>query len=295
MRVTNSIADMQYDMQQSQQDLSVALEQVSTSKRVNQLSDDPSASANMVRSLAASTNVDSYTRNVDSVLAKLQTADSALSSVVTSLNQAVTLGTSGANSTMTDANREALAMQVQGILANVVAQANTSYQGSYMFAGSDTSTMPFTSDAASIGGYVYNGNSTVNQVQVGDSISVATNVPGDQIFNSGANVIGSLANLISVLQSGTLTDIGTATIAVSTALNYVSQQRVPLGNSIAQLNSQESYLNQETVTLSTQQTSLVGIDLATAATNLSQAETTNNAVLAAAAKVLPQTLLDYLQ
>jgi flagellar hook-associated protein 3 FlgL len=98
-----------------------------------------------------------------------------------------------------------------------------------------------------------------------------------------------------VLQSGTLTDIGTATIAVSTALNYVSQQRVPLGNSIAQLNSQESYLNQETVTLSTQQTSLVGIDLATAATNLSQAETTNNAVLAAAAKVLPQTLLDYLQ
>jgi hypothetical protein len=34
--------------------------------------------------------------------------------------------------------------------------------------------------------------------------------------------------------------------------------------------------------------------LATAATNLSQAELANSAVLAAASKVLPQTLLNYL-
>jgi flagellin-like hook-associated protein FlgL len=40
---------------------------------------------------------------------------------------------------------------------------------------------------------------------------------------------------------------------------------------------------------------LVGIDLATAATNLSQAQLNNSTVLAAAAKVMPQTLLDYLK
>ena len=78
-------------------------------------------------------------------------------------------------------------------------------------------------------------------------------------------------------------------------MTHVSQQRVPLDNSISQLSSQETYLGQETVTLKTQQTSLVGIDLAEAATNLSQAELTNSAVLAAAAKALPQTLLDYLK
>jgi flagellar hook-associated protein 3 FlgL len=77
-------------------------------------------------------------------------------------------------------------------------------------------------------------------------------------------------------------------------LNSVSQQRVPLDNSISQLSSQESFLNQETLTLTTQQTALVGVNLATSATNLAQAETANSAVLAAAAKVLPQTLLNYL-
>jgi len=295
MRVTNSVADTQYQMQLSQQALTVALQQVSTSKRVNQLSDDPVASANMVRSLAASANVDSYTSNASSVLGKLQTADSALSSVVTALNQAITLGTSAANSTLTDANRQAIATQVQGILTTVVAQANTSYQGSYVFAGSDTDTVPFTADATSTDGYVYNGNSSVNEVQIGDSTSVASNIPGNKIFTAGADVIGSLTNLVTALQGGSLTDIGTATTAITTALNYVGEQRVPLDNAIAQVDSQETYLRQETVTLTTQQTALVGIDLATAATNLSQAETTHSAVLAAAAKVLPQTLLDYLQ
>jgi len=61
------------------------------------------------------------------------------------------------------------------------------------------------------------------------------------------------------------------------------------------LNDQESYLGQETLTLTSQQTSLVGANLADAATNLSRAELVNSAVLAAAAKVVPQTLLDYLK
>jgi flagellin-like hook-associated protein FlgL len=142
--------------------------------------------------------------------------------------------------------------------------------------------------------YVYVGNSTVNNVPVGNSLSVATNVPGSQLFTSGANMIGSLNGLITALQSGTSAQIQTATTAVSASLNSVTQQRVPLDNSISQLSSQESFLSQETLTLTTQQTALVGVNLATSATNLAQAETANSAVLAAAAKVLPQTLLNYL-
>jgi len=295
MRVANPVADMQYNIQQSEQSLSTALQQVSTSKRVNQISDDPVASANMVRSLADSACVDSYTSNNNQTLARLQSADSALSSVVTALNQAITLGTQGADSTLSDSDRQGIAEQVQGILSSVVAQANSKYQGNYVFAGSATGTMPFTADASSPTGYVYNGNSTVNLVQVGASTSVASNVAGDTVFTAGADVIGSLTNLVTALQSGSVTDIGTAATAISTALNYVGQQRVSIDSSISELNSQDTYLSQESVTLSSQQTALVGVDLATAATNLSQAETTHSAVLAAAAKVLPVTLLDYLK
>jgi flagellin-like hook-associated protein FlgL len=374
---------------------------VSTGLRVNQLSDDPAASANMVRSLAYSANVDQYTSNVSSLLPQLQTADSAISSIVTSLNSAVTLGTSGASSAILTGNKQAIASQVQSVLSSVIAQANASYQGVYVFGGSDSTTPPFVpasttytssqgspasplatttaltagsvttiSDATtgetmtykavagdtiatlqtaiasavsagtlsagtsatinangqlSIGtnsaaagiavssndavlgtmtaaagtevtnAYAYVGNSDVNTVQVGDSMNVATNLPGNQLLTSGPNVIGALTNLITSLQTGSTAQIGTATTAVFSGLTYVGQQRVPLDNTISQLNSQDSYLGQEKVTLTTQQTALVGINLADAATNLSQAQLDNSAVLAAAAKVLPQTLLDYLK
>lgn len=294
MRVTSLVPDIQDAIQQSEQSLNTALQQLTTGKRVNQLSDDPAASANLVRSLSASANVDRYTANTSAVLGTLQTADSALSSVVTSLNQAITLGTQGANGSNNAANRQAVAIQVQGILANVVAQANTSFQGSYLFAGSTTQTQPFVV-APATGQYVYTGNSTVNSVQVGDSLNVQTNLPGDQVFTNGANVIGSLETLINALQTGTLAQIGAATTAITTALNYVGQQRVPLGSTVNQLNAQDNFLSQESLTLTTQQTSLVGVDIAKAATDLSQAEVQHSAVLAAAAKVLPLTLLDFLK
>jgi flagellin-like hook-associated protein FlgL len=108
-------------------------------------------------------------------------------------------------------------------------------------------------------------------------------------------VIGALTNLITALQTGSTAQIGTATTAVLCGLTYVGQQRVPLDNTIGQLNDQESYLSQEKITLTTQQTSLVGISTADAATNLSQAQLDNSTVLAAAAKIMPQTLLQYLQ
>jgi flagellar hook-associated protein 3 FlgL len=321
--------------------------------------------------------------------------------MVTSLNSAATLGISGANGTVSIANKQAIAAQVQGVLTNVISLANTSYQGIYLFGGTASSTPPFVpasttytsaqgtvlsplsatvpmsagsvttvSDAStgksfaftviagqtigdfaaavnnavstgilSVGttaavnaagqlsistnsssagivvssndlalgamtatpstavadAYAYVGNSNVNNVQVGDSMSIATNLPGSQLLTSGANVIGSLNGLIKALQTGTSSQIGGASAAVSTALTYVTQQRIPLDNNLSRLNSQEAYLGQETLTLTTQQTSLVGVDIAQAATNLSQAELTHSAILAAAAKALPQTLLDYLK
>jgi flagellin-like hook-associated protein FlgL len=400
MRVANMVPDMEYDLGQSQLSLSSALQQVTTGLRVNQPSDDPGAAATMTISLASSATVDQFTSNISSLTSQMQTADSSFSSFVSSLNSAVTLGTSGANGTVSTANKQALATELEGVLSSVVAQGNASYQGVYLFAGSASSTLPLVpasttytslagtvalpltpaypltagsvtsvSDAstgktfvftASAGAtlsqlstavanataagtlsagttatinstgqlsissnssadgivvttndpalgamnatpgtevansYAYVGNSTVNSVQVGESLSVATNVPGAQLFTSGANMLGSLNSLITALQSGTSGQIETATAAVSASLATITQQRVPLDNSISQLSSQESFLSQETLTLTTQQTALVGVNLATSATNLAQAETANSAVLAAAAKVLPQTLLNFL-
>jgi flagellar hook-associated protein 3 FlgL len=290
----NLVPTILSDLQQSQVSLNTALQEVSTGKSVNMPSDNPSAAADMVQNTIDTGDVDQYTQNVHSVLSTVQTASSVLSSVVSSLTQAVSLGTEGANGTNSAANLQAIAQQVQGILSNVVSDANTSVAGSYLFGGTSTAT-PYVADSTSSSGYTYSGNNDSNSVAVGDHLSVDVNVPGSQIFSDPTNnVLGSLSSLVTALKSGNSTDIATATSAVDSALSFVGQQQTTYGNAETQLNSQQTFLQQDTVTLSTQENNLIGVNMAAAATQLSQAEVDNSAALAAAAKVLPNSLLNYL-
>jgi len=291
----NIVPDILSDLQQSQVSLDTALQQVSTGKSVNVPSDNPAASAEMVQNTIETGDVDQYTQNVSTALSTVQSASSVLSSVVTSLTQAVSLGTEGANGTNSTANLQTITAQVEGILSSVVSLANTSVGGQFLFGGTGTTT-PYTADSTSPTGYTYNGNNDINSVDVGDQTSVQVNLPGNQIFsNPSNNVLGSLSSLVTALKGGNGSDIQTATAAVDSALNFVGQQQVVYSNSETRLNSQETFLQQDTVTLSTQANNLIGVNEATAATNLSQAETDNSAALAAAAKVLPNSLLNYLE
>jgi flagellar hook-associated protein 3 FlgL len=296
MRVNpNMVPDILADLNQSQTTLNNLLQEVSTGKSVNVPSDNPAAAAQMVENTLETGNVDQYTKNISSVLDTVQTASSVLSNVVTALTQAVSLGTEGANGTTSATNQQELAQQVEGILSSVVAAANTTYQGSYLFGGTNTSQAPYTADGSSPSGYTYNGNNDSNSVEIGDNSSVQMNLPGSQIFsNSGNNVLASLNSLVTALNSGNTSAIESATNSIDSAINYVGQQQGFYANAETQLNSQQSYLQQDTVTLASQENNLIGVDESTAATELSQAETDNSAILAAAAKVLPNTLLDYL-
>lgn len=296
MRVNpNLVPNIVADLNQSQSVLNTLLQEVATGKSVTQPSDNPASAAQMVQNTLDTANVDRYTENISSALTQVQQAGSALTSVVTSLTKAVSLGTEAANGTNNSTDLAALAEQVQSILSSVVSDANTSVGGVYLFGGTASSSTPYTANSSSPTGYNYNGNSDANSVAVGDHLNVQVNLPGNQVFSSsGNNAIGALSALLSALRGGDATQISTATAEVSSAIDTISQAQGFYSTAENQLNSQESYLQQETVTLTTQQNNLIGADEATVATELSQAETDNSAALAAAAKVLPTTLLNYL-
>jgi len=283
-------------IQGTEQALNTAVQQLATGQRVALPSDDPAAAAANLQSLAESANVDRYTKNGDAILSQSQMADSALSNVVSELNQAITLGTQGADGSMTSEDRAAIATQVQSVLSEVVSQANTTFNGVSLFAGTSGAMPAFTTDSTSPTGYSYQGNSSVNTAAIGDNLQLDINVPGDQVFtNPNGNVLGSISKLISALGSGTAEDIGDAVTSVRSALSNVSQQRVLYAGVVNQINAQESYLSQETLSLTSEQQSLTGVDITVAISNLTQAQIAHSTILAAAAKVLPTSLLDYLK
>jgi flagellar hook-associated protein 3 FlgL len=161
--------------------------------------------------------------------------------------------------------------------------ANTSYQGQHIFAGGQTGTAPFsTSTSASPAVTTYNGDTNVNYLELPNGQKIQLNVPGSQIFQgSGTNsVFGALNALVADYSSGTVntTQAVSDTEALGTALNYVSQQRVTIDNSITQLTAASDAVTNEKTQLTTAQTDLMQADIPTISTQLSLAETQQTAL-----------------
>lgn len=274
-----------------------ALQQLASGKSVNVASDDPTAAAIEVQISSRRCLNDRFLQSATSISSELQVADSALNSVVTVLQRALTLGVQGANGTLSASDRSALGTEVQGISQQVLQTANLTFNGKYLFAGTATTEPPYVADDSAPGGYSYQGNDSTNSVEIEEGQQIATNQPGSELFSSpGANVFASLSNLAAMLQSPSSTsqDISDATTALREAYDQLNSSRTFYGCALDQLNSAEDFLNIEKVQLAQQMNATVGVDANQAATNLVNAENARNSALAAAAKTTGMSLLDYL-
>jgi flagellar hook-associated protein 3 FlgL len=284
MRVDPSyITNLVGSLDQAQATEQQLTSELSSGVRVTSLSQDPVASGENVLLLSQIQQDDSFTQSSSLVTGQLHVADSALGSVVTQLTSAISLATSANNGTMNSSEVKSIGSQISGILDEVESLANTSYQGQYIFSGGKTSTTPFTtSTSTSPAATTYNGDQDLNYLETPNGQKIQLNVPGNQIFlASGANsVFGALNNLVADYSSGTVdtTQAVTDTEALSTALNYVSQQRVTIDNSITQLTASSDAVSNEQTQLTSAQTSLMQADIAQVSTQLSLSETQQTAL-----------------
>lgn len=285
--------DLLAALENLQQQQNTATLELGSGSKIDQPSDDPAGAAQLVQINNASAQNDSYQSSVGSISGLFSTADSTLSSVVATLQRAITLGVEGANGTLSDSDRTAVVEELSGIRDQLVSLANTSYQGQYFFAGT-AQTQPFVVDASAPSGVRYAGNTGTNQVTVGNGYQVQVNLPGSQVFNGpGADVFQSLSDLITALQSNS--GIGNAVTEVSAAYNYVDGQRVFYGNALNQTQAQQTYLGTVKLNLSQEENAVGSADLAAVASQVENDQIATNATLAAIGKMPQTTLFDYLR
>lgn len=272
--------------------------ELSSGVRVNSLSDDPLAAGENVLLLNQMQRDDSFTETSSLVQGQLQVADSALGGVVAQLTQAIALATSGNNGTMNASDRSAISNQIAGIRDEVVALANTSYQGQYIFGGSQTSTSPFTiSNLTTPSTATYNGDTVVNSLQTPNGQKIQLNVPGNQIFTaSGTNdVLGALNQLVADFASSSSAGNSVSdTTALSSALNFVSQQRVVVDNSLTRLTAATDAASSENTQLTAAQTNLMQADVAKISTQLALSQTQQTALESVIAQLGGGSLFDKL-
>ena len=295
MRVNpNPYPDLLADIGQTQQEIQTDEQEIATGQTVNLPSDDPSAAAALVQNASQTSEADQFERSLGSIQGEMQNADSALNSVVTALQQAITLGTEGANGTLNADDRQAIAAQVQGIQSQLLGLANLTYQGSYVFGGTANQSAPYVLNTSSPSGVTYQGNSGVNTVTLGNDFSLQTNLPGTQLFSaSGTDMFQSIQDLITGLQSGS--GIGTAVNEVSSSLNSIDTARVFYDNGLNQLNSQQTYLSSQTQQLAEAQNSIEAAGLPEVISNLTSGKVSLQATLETIGQTSQTNLFDYLK
>jgi flagellar hook-associated protein 3 FlgL len=264
--------------QSSQQQLSSEL---ASGLRVNSVGQDPVAAAQNVQLLNSIQQDDSFTQTTSLTQGLLQVTDSTLGSVVTQLNQALSLAAQANNGTLNSNDLKAISSQLAGIRDEVLSLANTAYQGQYLFAGSQTDTTPFTLDSSTNPATVtYNGDTNVDTLQSPTGQSIQLNLPGNQVFTSAtANVIGTLNNLVADYANGG-TGSGTPdTAALNSALNYVGQQRVTIDNSITRLSNASGAATEQATQLTTVQTDLMQADIPSVSTQLALVQSQQTALI----------------
>jgi flagellar hook-associated protein 3 FlgL len=254
--------------------------QISSGVRLTGLGDDPVAAAQNVQFSAQIAADNVFTQTAATTTAKMQVADSTLGSVVDQINQAISVATAGNNGTNNASDRSSVAAELSTIRDEILGLANTSYSGKYLFSGSQNNSPPFQLDSSTGPATVtYSGDNIVNYVSTPGGQSIATNVPGQQIFTAaGGDLLGTLNALIQGFSTGDTATTSALTSQLSTALSQLSTQRASLDGSINRLQSASSYASQEQTRLVANQTDLLQADLPTIATKLSSSETQQSAL-----------------
>jgi len=279
----------------SEQQLSTEL---STGLRVSSLSADPVAAGQASLLGSAISQDDTVVQTAATTQSLMQVSDSALGSVVSQLTSAISLAVEGNNSTENPADLQAITQQLTGIRDEVVSLANTSYGGTYVFAGSRGNTAPYTVDTTTTPATTtYNGDTSVGSVTTPTGQQIQTGLAGSAVFSApGADVMAALNNMIADFSSGTASGSTTAdTAALTTALTNVSQQRSVLDSSLSRLQSSSTYAQTDATEKTAGQGTLVSADTATVATQLSAVETQRSALMSVIATLEKGSLFDDMQ
>jgi flagellar hook-associated protein 3 FlgL len=254
--------------------------QISSGERLTGIGDDPVATAQNVQ-LSAQIAADStFTQTASTTTARMQVVDSTLGSVVDQINEAISVATAGNNGTNNASDRSGVAAELSSIRDEILGLANTSYSGTYLFSGSQNGSAPFVLDnTTSPASVTYSGDSMVNYVNTPGGQSIATNLPGDQVFSgAGGDLLGTLNALIKGFSTGDTVTTTALTSQLGTALSQVSTQRASLDGAMNRIQSASSYASREQTQLVSNQTNLLQADLPTLATQLS-ANTTQQSAL----------------
>lgn len=311
MRVTQSMISRTVvnNINRNLERLSRAQEQMSSGKVVSRPSDDPIALARIMILKSTLSQDEQYTKNMEDAIGWLDTSESALNSATAALQRARELTIYGANGSLSETDRQALAKEVDELIDELVAIANTSYGGQYIFGGQETlakivgveSKPPFERTSSGASEVVkYYGDNNGLKWEISPGVTIAPNATGTAVFkvddtSKESQLFATLLKLKTALEDGNPSDLQAVLTELDAHLDNILNWRASLGARSNRLNMGKNRAAEANIKQTGLLSRLEDVDLAKASMDYAIASYVYQASLNTGAKVLQPSLVDYLR
>lgn len=301
-RVTNqmtaqmTLANIEQDLDQ----LDTTQQQLSSGKKINEPSDDPYGTSLTLDMNGQLAQLTSYNNNVSDGTAWTQAATSALSGIDSSVQRVQELVVQASTGTSTASDDQAAAAEVNQLIDSIKSDANTQYNGQYIFSGTSTQTAPYQSGATD----TYQGGTGAVTRQIGPNSTVQVNTDVSQLLGNGQGSGGSagdgklldtLRQIASDLQSGNTSALsGADTTALNSNYGNLTQMEANVGAVTDQLSTASTRIQD----LQTDDTQVLSntedADMASTEISYSSQQAAFQAALQAGAQIIQTSLMNFL-
>jgi flagellar hook-associated protein 3 FlgL len=272
-------------------------EKIASLKKINKASDDPGSLVQVMRLRGNVTENEQYIRNLGEGLSFLDTADAALDDLTTVMQRVRELTVQAANGTNDSTSLQTIADEINVLKEHIQTIANISYANKYIFAGTNVTKAP-------CGEEEWTGNGGSLTMEIGVGITVAINIDMRDIFgnptglddlgNPDGGIFDLFDQLIADIQSGDSDAISARLEGMDAKIDDILSKRSIIGARVNRLELHENRMKDEQVSLKSLLSKREDADLAELAIDLQTQENVYNASLAAGAKIIMPSLLDFL-
>jgi len=304
-RVTNltTSAAAQRTLQAQQSKLAQLQEKATTLDKISRPSDDPAATAQALDTRARLAANAQYGRNIDDGASWLNAADSALSQATNVMNRILDLTVQAGNGALNQAGKDAIAVELEGLNKDLLSTANSKHLGRNIFAGSSDAATAFSpaipADPSIPGDTgtppVFNGvaGGSVER-RISADRTVRVDADGAAIFGSGSgSVFDAVTKTIESLRKGEDATVNLTNLQAS--FKNIVSGRAEIGTRQVQLERAGNVNTELEATLDAQKMGIEKADLGSVIMDLKLQETNYQVALAATARVLQPTLMDFLR
>jgi flagellar hook-associated protein 3 FlgL len=291
-----------YDMDNLQTTIQSLQQQIDTQNRVNNPSDDPVASTEILQLNESSGRNTQFISNNQGVSSQLSLIDTTLSSVSSLLSSVKSLTVQAGDGVITPTQLGMIQQTVNQDYNQLMGYANaTNGRGEYLFGGNQVANPPFSADNALTA--TYSGDTGQRMVQITDSSSVPVTQVGSQVFGNATSptaLFDSMQKLSQLLaQNPSPANYATQLSSIMDSLDSAQTQIQTTQAAVGAAEGENTDTKASNTTLGTQYQSAVdglqSLDMPQAISNFTMANTSLQYSQQVYAKVTALSLFNYMQ